>query len=47
MAFVPESGKRRAHSARTTTEMVSRAAGYGAFASAFAFTCALVFGLIP
>lgn len=47
MALVPAVDRRRANSARTTTEMLSRAVGYGAFASAFAFTCALVFGLIP
>jgi hypothetical protein len=47
MAFVPTAGRRRAGSARTSAELVSKAAGYGAFAFAFAFTCALVLGLIP
>ena len=47
MAFVPTAGMRRARSARTSIELVSKAAGYGAFVFAFAFTCALVLGLIP
>lgn len=46
MVSVPTAGKRRARSARTS-ELVWKVASYGAFAFAFAFTGALVLGLIP
>lgn len=47
MAYVPSAGRRRLRSSRLSTELMSKAAGYGAFTIAFAFTCALVMGLIP
>ena len=47
MSYVPASRRQKAASAKPVVPSLSMIIGYGAFAVAFCFTAAVVFGLVP